>query len=112
MNATFLVIGAFKSTKIGSYDQEKHKYLEIVIDTPREIASCIGNISLKDGKPFVHAHVVLSDENGNTRAGHLFEGLVFAAEIHLQEFDGFKLERKHDEVTGLSLWHMERKSSG
>ena len=106
-SATFSAIGAFKKAILGYYDQEKHKYLERMIGLPQEIASCMGNLSLKDGKPFVHAHVVLSGENGETHAGHLIGGVVFAAEIHLQEFD-FKLERKYDEVTGLSLWDMKR----
>jgi len=67
----------------------------------------VGNVSLKDGEPFVHAHAVLSDEKGNTRAGHLLEGIVFAAEVHLSQLEGPKLERKYDEVTGLSLWDIE-----
>jgi hypothetical protein len=64
----------------------------------------VGNISVKDGRPFVHAHAVLADKNGNTKAGHLLEGTVFAAEVYLRELKGAKLERKYDEVTGLSLW--------
>jgi hypothetical protein len=72
--------------------------------TPQEVASCIGNISIKEGEPFVHAHAVLADQNGNTKAGHLIEGKVFAAEIHLTELIGEELVRKDDAVTGLSLW--------
>ena len=102
--AIFTGLGALKCGKIGFYDQEKHHYQTLSIDFPNEIVSCIGNISLKEGKPFVHAHVVVSDRNGNTKAGHLVEGIVFAAEIHLQEMKGTKLERKFDETTGLSLW--------
>jgi uncharacterized protein len=103
-NATFFGIGALKYATLGAYDQERHDYVEIAIETPHEIACCTGNISQKDGKPFVHAHVVLSDEKGNVKAGHLFRGVVFAAEILVQEFDGPMLERKFDEITGLSLW--------
>jgi predicted DNA-binding protein with PD1-like motif len=50
---------------------------------------------------------VLADEAGNIKAGHLLEGVVFAAEVHLRRLEGPKLERKHDEVTGLSLWKAE-----
>ena len=105
--ASFTAIGAVKHAKLGFYDQENRKYREITIDTPHEIASCIGNISLKDGKPFVHVHAVLAGEDGNTKAGHLIEATVFAAEVHLRELEGAKLERKRDEVTGLSLWNIE-----
>jgi predicted DNA-binding protein with PD1-like motif len=106
--ATFTAIGALKSAKLEFYDQEKHEYQEITLDSPQEIASCIGNISVKDGKSFVHAHAVLADKNGNTKAGHLLEGVVFAAELHLRELRGVKLERKYDKVTGLSLWETEQ----
>jgi predicted DNA-binding protein with PD1-like motif len=102
--ATITAVGALKKAKLGFYNQEKHEYQEIKIDSPHEIACCVGNISIKDGRPFVHAHAVLADKNGNTKAGHLFEGMVFAAEVHLRELKGAVLERKYDEVTGLSLW--------
>lgn len=108
--ATFSAIGALKSAKLGFYNQVNHEYKEIMINEPSEIVSCVGNISIKDGKSFIHAHIVLSDENGNTKAGHLFEAIVFASEIHLNEFKGPKLERKIDDVTGLSLWDIEQKN--
>ncbi len=102
--ASFSAIGALKSAKLGFYDQEKHVYSEMPLSASQEISCCLGNISLKEGKPFIHAHAVLSDQNGNTRGGHLLGGRVFAAEIHLIELTGAKLVRKNDVVTGLSLW--------
>jgi uncharacterized protein len=100
-------IGALKRARIGYYDQRGREYQEIRIDSACELASCTGNISLKDGKPFAHIHVVLADEAGNTRAGHLLEGIVFVVEVHLRQLKGPRLERKHDEVTGLALWKAE-----
>lgn len=104
---SFTAIGALKRAKLGYYDQKNHEYREMKIDSPHEMASCMGNISSKDGEPFTHVHVVLADEMGNTKAGHLLEGIVFAAEVHLRQLEGPKLERKYDELTGLSLWNME-----
>jgi predicted DNA-binding protein with PD1-like motif len=104
---SFTAIGALKRAKLGYYDQKNHEYREMKIDSPHEMASCVGNVSLKDGKPFTHAHVVLADEMGNTKAGHLFEGIVFAAEVHLRQLEGPKLERKYDEITELMLWVTE-----
>jgi len=105
-------IGALKRAKLGYYDQKNHEYREIRIDSPHEMASCVGNVSLKDGEPFTHVHVVLADEMGNTKAGHLLEGIVFAAEVHLRQLEGPRLERKYDEVTGLSLWITEERTGG
>lgn len=104
MTATFTAIGALKYAKLGFYDQKRHEYLETLLSAPQEIASCVGNISMKEGEPFVHAHAVLADPEGNTKAGHLLEGKVFAAEVHLIELVGEKVVRKNDAVTGLSLW--------
>ncbi len=103
-SATFTAIGALKNAKLGFYDQIKHEYLEHTLSFPQEIACCVGNVSLKDGQSFVHAHAVLADSNWNTKAGHLLSGRVFAAEIHLTELIGEKVSRKYDAVTGLSLW--------
>jgi uncharacterized protein len=100
-------IGALKSARLGYYDQKGHKYRETRIDSDCELASCTGNISLKDGVPFAHIHVVLADEAGNIKAGHLLEGIVFAAEVHLSQLEGPKLGREYDEVTGLSLWNVK-----
>ena len=74
-----------------------------------EIVSMYGNISLKNGKPFVHAHVVLSDKKGNARGGHLLPGSsVFACELTIEEFEGPELIRGFDERTGLTLWPKEK----
>jgi predicted DNA-binding protein with PD1-like motif len=102
--AALTAVGALKRARLGFYNQEKHEYEAIMVDSPNEIACCVGNISMKDGQPFVHAHAVLADKNGNTKAGHLLEGTVFAAEVHLRELKGAVLERKPDKLTGLSLW--------
>jgi predicted DNA-binding protein with PD1-like motif len=102
--AAFTAIGALKQAKLGFYDQERHVYVESLLAGPQEIASCVGNVSVKDGAPFVHAHVVLASQSGVVRAGHLLAGRVFAAEVHLIELVGEKIERKNDAVTGLSLW--------
>lgn len=104
MTAAFTAIGALKCAKLGFYDQKKHEYLETLLSAPQEIACCVGNISVKEDDPFVHAHAVLADQNGKINAGHLLEGIVFAAEIHLTELLGEKILRKNDALTGLSLW--------
>ncbi len=105
--ATFTAIGALKEGRLGYYDQIGQYYWKIRIDSRYELASCVGNISLKDGEPFVHAHAVVSNEKGETRAGHLLEGIVFAVEVHLRQLEGPRLERKYDEPTALMLWTTE-----
>lgn len=101
------MIGAVKRAVAGFYDSEKEQYVDIVFDKPMEVLSLTGNISLKGGEPFIHAHITLGDEKGQSFGGHLMEGtIVFAAEIIIDEFEGEELEREFDETTKLALWEI------
>jgi len=101
----FCVIGALKRAELGYYDQESFEYRKILVEGPVELISASGNVSLRDGQPFVHAHAALSDREGRIWGGHLTKGTVFAAELHMQELLGHQpVEREHDSVTGLYLW--------
>jgi predicted DNA-binding protein with PD1-like motif len=98
-------IGAVQKARLAYYDQKIHEYQFFVIDQHLEIANLTGNISLKDGAPFVHAHITLADKQGRTYGGHLAPGTeVFACEVILDNFDGPAFERVLDEETGLPLW--------
>jgi uncharacterized protein len=101
------VIGALSRAELGYYDQVSQKYGKIQIDEPVELVSCLGNISLRNGEPFVHAHAALSDRAGRVCGGHLNSGIVFAAELFMQELLGLNLERVPDSITGLNLWGEE-----
>lgn len=108
--ATFSVIGAVSSVTIGTYDQSQHVYITATESSFFEIITCIGNVSLRDGNPAVHAHIVLGDTEGNLTGGHLLsETILFAGEIDLQELSGKPLERSYDESTGLMLWSVSKK---
>ncbi len=101
----FSEIGAVKKAVLGYYKQEAKEYSTLTIDEALEIVSCTGNISIRDGKPFLHAHIALSDDAGHTYAGHLMDGVqVFACEFTLQEIIGAPLTRESDAQTGLWLW--------
>ena len=100
-------LGAVQKAKIGYYDQDKRQYNFIDIDKHLEITNLVGNISLKDGKPIIHAHITLSDSEARAFGGHLAQGtIVFACEFVMEAFDGPKLLRGLDEQTGLPLWEM------
>lgn len=100
-----MAIGALQKAKIGYYLQKEKKYKQLSINKPVEIISCLGNVSLKNNKPFVHLHVSLADAKGRAFGGHLNKGsLVFASECFVFELKGEKLERKFHPLTGLSLW--------
>lgn len=102
-------IGAVSQARVGYYNQAERKYYFLDLARPLEILALTGNISLKDGKPMVHAHVTLSDHDGRAFGGHLAEGtLVFACEFTLQEYQSTTaLVRQMDAPTGLFLWPPE-----
>jgi len=105
--AVFYVIGAVSSVTLGYFDQKQKVYVSFKKETPLEIASCFGNISKKEGNPFVHAHMVLTDEKGCAIGGHLFsETIVFAGEYYIQTLSGNAFEREYDPQTGLMLWNI------
>ncbi len=99
-------IGAVTQARVGYYDQMARTYLFLDFPGPQEILSLVGNISLKDDRPFVHAHLTLADQDGRARGGHLAAGtLVFACEFWMQEYiSEASLERGFDDETGLFLW--------
>ena len=99
------LIGALQKARFSYFNQKEKKYEENSIEEPTEIVSCLGNISIKQRKPFVHLHISLADSKGNVFGGHLNEGsIIFAAECFIFELKGDKLERKLDESSNLFLW--------
>lgn len=98
--------GAVRQARLAYYDQSARAYRSLVLEQPMEIAAGVGNVSLLDGEPFVHAHVVLSDERGAAFGGHVEPGtVIYAGEFALWELDGAEpLVRGPDPVTGLRIW--------
>lgn len=97
-------IGTLRRAVVGYFDEARREYRRIPVEGFREIVSCQGNVSLREGQPFVHLHVVLSAEDGSTVAGHLLEGEIFVGEFYLQEVLGPALVRQFDPQSGLALW--------
>lgn len=98
-------IGAVRHASFAYYDQEDRRYIELDSDEHHEITGFIGNISVRDGRAFLHAHATFGARHGGTVGGHLRPGCqVFAAEVTIREMTGVELNRTPDEVTGLSLW--------
>ena len=99
------VVGAVRHAAFAYYDQEDHRYLELESHEHHEITGFVGNISIRDGRPFLHAHATFCAANGSAVGGHLLPGcVVFAAEVTIREMTGVELVRTPDEVSGLSLW--------
>ena len=72
----FTAIGAFKDAMLGYFAWETKEYAKIPIREQVEVLSLVGDITLEDGKPNVHAHVVVGKANGTAHGGHLLEAHV------------------------------------
>ena len=98
-------LGAVEHARVGYYDQEAREYQFRNLPRELEILSLLGNVSLRDGEPMIHAHLTLGDDQGLAFGGHLAPGTrVFACEFTIDVFQGEDLVRGHDEPTGLPLW--------
>ena len=102
-------IGALKKAAVGIFDLEKREYIINKFDEEMEICALTGNVSLKEGEPFIHAHLSLSDRRGRAFGGHVMPGCeIFVAEVVLWELEGARLERcPREDCGGLALWTAE-----
>jgi uncharacterized protein len=106
--ARFTAVGAFSSATLGFFDLQRKEYLPIAVGEQVEVLSMMGDVSLKDGKPDVHAHVVLGRRDGSTVGGHLLEARVLPTlELMLIDSPGH-LARTYRPEFGLPLIDVER----
>lgn len=96
-------LGSVHHAVLGYFDRATKEYLRRTIEADCEIVSLVGNIAVKEGKPFAHVHVTLGTRDFQALAGHLFEGKVAATcELVVRALPGLVL-RKHDAASGLWL---------
>ncbi|MDQ3990810.1 MAG: DNA-binding protein [Actinomycetota bacterium] len=100
------LIGAVSELALAYYDQDAAEYRDLRTPGHWEIASGLGNVSLRDGEPFVHVHLVCTGADGHAVGGHLTAGTtVFMVEAFLQALDGEPPVRTRNERIGLDVWH-------
>jgi uncharacterized protein len=99
----FTAIGAFSRAVVAFFDWSSKQYRHIPIDEQVEVLSFAGDITIEEGQPKVHAHVVLGNANATAHGGHLIEGHVRPTlELVLNEMPRH-LHRRFDAASGLAL---------
>lgn len=97
-------IGAADHAVLGVYDLKKKEYYPEKIDEFMEITSLNGNITAMDGKPYIHLHATLADQQHAIHGGHVLEMRVgVTCEMFVTVLDG-EVKRKKDEALGINLW--------
>ena len=100
-------IGALENPEIGYYSLEDKSYHRKTFKGEYELTSLIGNISLKEGKPFSHTHITFSDTEFRVFGGHLFNANITAAGEFIMQFDSDEINREMNAEIGLPLWCLE-----
>jgi len=101
--SAFTAIGALSEATLGYFDWDKKDYERIPVKDQVEVLALVGDIALQDGKPKLHAHVVLGRRDGSACGGHLLAARVRPTlEVILTESPAH-LRRRHDAASGLAL---------
>lgn len=101
-------LGAADRVVIGLYDVGSRIYHKTTLEGPMEITSLAGNISRKDGAPYLHLHINVCDQQMHVLGGHLNECRISAtAEIFIRSMAGEVGRRLDEAVTGLNLYQFD-----
>ncbi len=96
-------IGALSDVVLGFFELQNRDYHRTTVNEQVEVVSLVGNIAEHNGKPKLHAHVVVARRDGTAMGGHLLSGHVRPTlELLVTDTPGH-LRRKTDPRTGLPL---------
>jgi hypothetical protein len=99
----FTAIGAFSSAVVAYFDWSSKDYRHVRIDEQVEVLSLVGDVTVENDKPKVHAHVVVGKADATAHGGHLIEGRVRPTlEVVITEAPRH-LKRRLDPRSGLAL---------
>jgi uncharacterized protein len=69
-------LGGLSTALLAWGDPELGAFKRIPIEDKAELVSLVGDIQMRDGKPYVHLHGVVAFKDGSTKAGHIMEAHV------------------------------------
>ena len=102
-DAHLSAVGALSEVTLGFFDRQQKSYKKIMINEQVEVLSFTGNIVPSDGKPRLHAHIVVGKADGTAHGGHFLGGKVWPTlELLVSELP-VHLRRSQDEESGLAL---------
>ena len=101
--AHFTGIGALSGALLGWLDLDAKAYHPIHVDQQVEVISMMGDVAVFNGKPIVHAHLVLGRQDGSTMGGHLWEAHVNPTLEVFVSVDPVGLKKKPDDASGMKL---------
>jgi predicted DNA-binding protein with PD1-like motif len=103
VDAHFTAIGAVSKATLGWLSVPEKQYHAIHVDQQVEVLSMIGDVATFNGKPVVHAHLVLGREDGSTVGGHLWEAFVNPTLEVFVTANSVPLKKVPDETSGMKV---------
>ena len=101
-------LGAVNCATFRFLDPVTLKYVDRTFEEQMEITNLTGNISRKDGKPYLHIHITASRSDYSCIGGHLLDARINGAcELFVKAFPGTHVGRRPDASTGINLYSFE-----
>ena len=98
-------LGAISSATFRFLDPATLKYVDKTFEEQMEITNLTGNISCKEGKPYLHIHITASRRDYTCIGGHLLDGRINGAcELFVEDYYLTSAGRRQDEETGLNMY--------
>ncbi len=102
-SAHFTAIGALDGAILGWFDPQRKMYKKIPINGQHEVIGMSGDIALYQGKPVVHAHMIVGGPDGTTRAGHVLAAYVSPTVEVMVTVDPTTMQKRFNPATDLTL---------
>lgn len=97
-------LGAVNDVVLRFLNPATKKYVDMKFKEQMEMANLTGNISEKDGEPYLHLHATFGKSDCSAICGHLFTAVISGAcELVVIPSDA-KLGRAFSEETGLNIY--------
>ena len=108
-SAHFNGIGDASSVKFGWYDISKKMFKVMRLNEFVEITSLVGDITIYNNNPVVHAHISMATQDGIVHGGHLFEAFISPTFQLMMTVEPASLFKKLDPETGILIIDPELK---
>ncbi|MDG6988349.1 MAG: DUF296 domain-containing protein [Nitrososphaerota archaeon] len=96
-------IGGVKEVKLAYFNQETRKYEEHDFREELEVTSLLGDITVKDGAPFLHLHGTFGRRDMSVLGGHVVSATVSPLLEFVITPTSNRAVRRFDESVGLSV---------
>jgi hypothetical protein len=92
-------VGGFSQAELGYFRRDVLSYESIPVTEQVELLSLIGNITVKDSEPLLHAHAIVGHRGGGTSGGHLIAATVWPTlELFVDVYPTELLKRQRREL--------------